>query len=117
MSASGTTPSLKAVTLKFGAGNSEIPTAAPLPPAATANFAYETRGSERIAEGDNTGSFSKPISAGARILAELMEMAEAEGFSDLQIQTDRMIYANAAGSTRPMTRWGKISSTVAFEIL
>jgi Tfp pilus assembly pilus retraction ATPase PilT len=46
-----------------------------------------------------------------------MDIAETESFSDLQIQTDRMIYANGAGSTRPLTKWGKLSSAVAFEIL
>src|SRR5262249_50267157 len=59
----------------------------------------------------------EPTGAGAKILAELTDMAETEGFSDLQIQTDRLIYANGGGSTRPITKWGKLSSAVAFEIL
>src|SRR5260370_12902446 len=117
MSASATTPSLKAVSLKFGGGNSETSTATPLAPAANVNLNYEERDSETQTASDNTGSLSKPSGAGAKILAELMDMAETEGFSDLQIQTDRMIYANGGGSTRPITKWGRLSSTVAFEIL
>jgi twitching motility protein PilT len=117
MSASTTTPSLKAVTLKFGAGNSETSTAAPLAPAANIDVNYDERDSETKAAGDNTESFSTPTSTGPKILAELTDMAETEGFSDLQIQTDRFIYANGAGSTRPITKWGRLSSAVAFEIL
>ena len=117
MSASATTPSLKAVSLKFGRGNSENSTAAPLAPAANVNVNYEERDSETEGASDNTVSLSMPVGAGAKILAELADMAETEGFSDLQIQTDRMIYANGGGSTRPITKWGRLSSTVAFEIL
>ena len=117
MSASATTPSLKAVTLKFGRGDSETSSTAPLAPAANVIVNYEKRDSETETASDHTGSLSMPPGAGAQILAELGEMAETEGFSDLQIQTDRMIYANAAGSTRPITKWGKLSSEVAFEIL
>jgi twitching motility protein PilT len=117
MSASGTTPSLKAVTLKFGGGNSESSTAAPLAPTMNVNVDYEERDSEMEVASDNTGSLSQATGAGAKILAELMDIAETEGFSDLQIQTDRMIYANGAGSTRPITKWGRLSSAVAFEIL
>jgi len=117
MSTIGNTPSLKAVTLKFGAGNSETSTAAPLAPAANLDVDYEKRDSETKAAGDSAGPFSPPPNAGAKILAELTDMAETEGFSDLQIQTDRMIYANGGGSTRPITKWGKLSSAVAFEIL
>src|SRR5215471_4293700 len=117
MSASTTAPSLKAVTLKFSGGNSENSAAAPLAPAPNVDVGYEERDSGVEVGSDNTGSLSQPTGAGAKILAELVDMAETEGFSDLQIQTDRMIYANAAGSTRPITKWGKISSTVAFEIL
>jgi twitching motility protein PilT len=117
MSASGATQSLKAVTLKFGGGNSETLTAAPLAPAASVNVSDEERDLGTESASDNTGSFSEPAGFGAKILAELVDMAETEGFSDLQIQTDRMIYANGGGSTRPINKWGKLSSAVAFEIL
>lgn len=117
MSASSTSPSLKAVTLKFSGGNSENSAAAPLAPAPNVDVDYEERDSGKEAACDSTGTFSEPTGAGAEILAELMDMAETEGFSDLQIQTDRPIYANGGGSTRPITKWGKLSSAVAFEIL
>jgi pilus retraction protein PilT len=40
------------------------------------------------------------------ILAELVEMASRERVSDLQIQSSRFVYANKAGSTAPILRWG-----------
>jgi pilus retraction protein PilT len=40
------------------------------------------------------------------ILAELIEMASRERVSDLQIQSSRVVYANKAGSTAPILRWG-----------
>jgi twitching motility protein PilT len=40
------------------------------------------------------------------VLAELVEMASRERVSDLQIQSSRVIYANKAGSTAPILRWG-----------
>ena len=115
MTAVGGIQSLKSVTLKFGGGNSESSPAAPLAPAANVNADCEERDSATRAA--SVTSFSEPAVTGVEILAELTDMAEAEDFSDLQMQTDRMIYANGAGSTKPITKWGKLSSTVAFEIL
>jgi hypothetical protein len=60
MSASTTTPSLKAVTLKFSGGNSENSAAALLAPAVNVKVDYEGRDSEVEAASDNTGSLSQP---------------------------------------------------------
>jgi len=57
-------------------------------------------------------SFPHPLCDGAasmsaeEILAELVEMASRERVSDLQIQSSRVIYANKAGSTALILRWG-----------
>jgi pilus retraction protein PilT len=57
-------------------------------------------------------SFPHPLCNGTagmsaeEILAELVEMASRERVSDLQIQSSRVIYANKAGSTTPILRWG-----------
>jgi len=59
-----------------------------------------------------TDSFQQPISPCAsnmsaeEILAELVEMCGRERVSDLQIQSSRVVYANKAGSTAPILRWG-----------
>jgi twitching motility protein PilT len=54
---------------------------------------------------------------GAEVLSELTDLSEKESFSDLQIQVDRLVYANGGGRTRPITRWGKLSAAVVFSIL
>jgi twitching motility protein PilT len=57
-------------------------------------------------------AFSQPLCNEAasmsaeEILAELVEMASRERVSDLQIQSSRVVYANKAGSTAPILRWG-----------
>jgi pilus retraction protein PilT len=57
-------------------------------------------------------SFQQPLCHDAagmsaeEILAELVEIASRERVSDLQIQSSRVVYANKAGSTAPILRWG-----------
>jgi twitching motility protein PilT len=57
-------------------------------------------------------SFALPLCNSAagmspeEILAELVEIAARERISDLQIQSSRVVYANKAGSTAPILRWG-----------
>jgi hypothetical protein len=50
------------------------------------------------------------------ILAELVEMAAHERVSDLQIQSSRVIYANKAGSTAPILRWGILEEKTVLRI-
>src|SRR5713101_7532810 len=45
-----------------------------------------------------------------QILAEVIEFAQREKISDLQLQSGRHIYANSGGSTRPYENWGKLSA-------
>jgi twitching motility protein PilT len=123
MSNGGTAQSMKAVSLKFGQPNSATaPTPPPVPPGTdksedvVVEFQAAAHNSTETAERSSL-SVTEPVALGARILSELIDLSDVERFSDLQIQTDRLIYANAGGSTRPMTKWGKLSSPVAFSIL
>src|SRR6266576_5574812 len=124
MSASGTAQSMKAVSLKFGQPNSgaAAPTSPPAPPVADktedllAEFRDASFDTAETVERSNL-SVTEPAALGAQILSELIDLSDTERFSDLQIQTDRLIYANGGGSTRPFTKWGNLSSPVAFSIL
>jgi hypothetical protein len=49
---------------------------------------------------------SLPPRSHQQILAEVIQLARREGFSDLQLQPEKLIYANGGGSTRPYERWG-----------
>jgi pilus retraction protein PilT len=123
MPASGTAQSMKAVSLKFGQPNPVPSPAAPPPPPSqdtAEDVAVEFQGAAgaTVDAVDRSGiSVTDPAALGAQILSELIDLSDVERFSDLQIQTDRLIYANGGGSTRPMTKWGKLSSPVAFSIL
>src|ERR1700674_1476481 len=44
-----------------------------------------------------------------QVLAEVIEFAQREKISDLQLQSGRPIYANGGGSTRPYEKWGNLS--------
>src|SRR5215471_3416502 len=65
-------------------------------------------------------AFSQPLCSDAagmsaeEILAELVEIASRERVSDLQIQSSRVVYANKAGSTAPILRWGILDEKTAF---
>src|SRR5260370_14756356 len=48
--------------------------------------------------------------AALQVLAEVIEFAQREKISDLQLQSGRHIYANGGGSTRPYEKWGKLSA-------
>jgi len=66
------------------------------------------------------GASEKPSASrttGAKILCEIMELSNAEGFSDIQIQSGRLIYCNGGGSTRPFANWGILSAESVLEIL
>jgi twitching motility protein PilT len=52
-----------------------------------------------------------------QILAEVIQLARREGISDLQLQPEKLVYANGAGSTRPYERWGKLTVDAVSEIL
>jgi twitching motility protein PilT len=54
---------------------------------------------------------------GAKILSEVRELSHAEGFSDIQIQSGRLIYCNGGGKTRPFSNWNILSSESVLEIL
>jgi twitching motility protein PilT len=123
MVSGATAQSIKPVSLKFGQPNCSSAAASrpvlPAPDRAEA-MVVELQGATRDTAEivDAIGrSDTEPAAFGARILSELIELSDSERFSDLQIQSDRLIYANAGGSTRPITRWGKLSSAVAFSIL
>src|SRR5260370_32922289 len=48
--------------------------------------------------------------AALQVLAEVIEFAQREKISDLQLQSGRHIYANGGGSTLPYEKWGKLSA-------
>jgi hypothetical protein len=52
-----------------------------------------------------------------QILAEVIQLARREGISDLQIQPEKLVYANGGGSTRPYEQWGKLTVDAVCEIL
>ncbi|MBV8330727.1 MAG: Flp pilus assembly complex ATPase component TadA [Verrucomicrobia bacterium] len=54
---------------------------------------------------------------GAKILSEVLELSNAEGFSDIQIQSGRLIYCNGGGKTRPFPNWNILGSENVLEIL
>jgi twitching motility protein PilT len=52
-----------------------------------------------------------------QILAELVELNARERISDLQIQSSRFIYANKAGSTAPILRWGILNEATVLRMV
>jgi twitching motility protein PilT len=52
-----------------------------------------------------------------QILAELVELNARERISDLQIQSSRYVYANKAGSTAPILRWGILKEKTVFHMV
>src|SRR5258705_10654541 len=119
MSSGGTAQSMNAVSVNFVKPN-PAPPPVPATPDKTEDVVMEFRDA-----GLDTGeaversslSVTEPAALGAQILSELIDLSDVERFSDLQIQTDRLIYANGGRGTRPFTKTGKLSSEVAFGIL
>ncbi len=168
MSNGGTSQSMKAVSLKFGQGNSDVATATsatdredpPSPPAISeTNRGRQSDGGQASIPPD-TGvpedSFglrdssnklasvqagqlppplpgvSSPESPASRkngdkpslapgshlqILAEVIQLTRREGISDLQLQPEKLVYANGGGSTRPYELCGKLTVDAVSEIL
>lgn len=126
---------MKAVSLKFGQGNLDStttgttsedelpaltgPAAKPAPPPPPLpNIRSPDFSSSKSPAPQNNGD--SPIlepGSNAEILADLLQLASQHGFSDLQLQTERPIYANSGGSTRPYEQWGKLSASALGEIL
>jgi twitching motility protein PilT len=108
---------MKTVALKFGQTE---PAFAPPPVPAPAT---QEQGSgvlvpaEDIVETREIDRSRSSFTSGGQVLSELMELSSAEGFSDLQIQSGRLIYCNGGGRTRPFEKWGILSPDVVFDIL
>jgi twitching motility protein PilT len=163
MSNGGTSQSMKALSLKFGQGNSELATAIPAtdredPPAIaetnrsqqsySEQAAIPANGPDDLAGSRNSTGELASVQAGQlppplpgrpraeapaprenadrsnladrnhqQILAEVIHLARREGFSDLQLQPEKLIYANGGGSTRPYERWGKLTVDELSQIL
>jgi twitching motility protein PilT len=119
MTVTASNQSMKSVSLKFGQPN--VRAVAPDVAEATGDGATaEHDAFHAEAPGDSNGSsrsVAGPATVATQVLGELIDLAQAEGFSDLQIQAERLIYANGGGSTSPFPKWGKLSSAVVFEIL
>ena len=122
---------MKAVTLKFGQGNSD----------STATQSRDVEGvpGESTAPDDAPDSVPPPLpvtsptgstahqnngndphfasGSGAQILSEALQLARKDGFSDLQLQPGRPIYGNNGGSTRPYEQWGKLSADALPQML
>jgi twitching motility protein PilT len=60
---------------------------------------------------------SLPPGSHLQILAEIIQLARREGISDLQLQPEKLVYANGGGSTRPYEQWGKLTVDAVSEIL
>ena len=125
---------MKSVSLKFGQGNSD--SAAPV----TTDPAEPDESEDDSAIKARTNRISQPpplpgISTNAEyedagpenailapertleILAEVVELARQEGFSDIQFQSEKLVYANNGGSTRPYEQWGRLPVDALPEIL
>ncbi len=166
MSNGGTSQSMKAVSLKFGQGNSDLAAATPptdredrshtipetnrgrqsdgghaaIPPnfgvpedapglRDSSNELASVQGNqlppplpgvsppESPASRNNGDKPSLPPSSHLQILAEVIQLARREGISDLQLQPEKLVYANGGGSTRPYEQWGKLTVDAVSEIL
>src|SRR5260370_9618765 len=133
---SGASKPLKAVALKFGQGNPDVTVAAPvvaeeseeptessgqpasaqlsqLPPLPVTSSAE----SIVIPEEDGDARVNSELPRSLQILGEIIHFAHKEGISDLQLQPEKLVYANGGGATRPYERWGKLTGDILPEIL
>jgi twitching motility protein PilT len=136
MDASVVNQSLKSVSLKFSHGDSDVATAeavvAEESEKPTESAGQQTlsnsgqppalpviSGAESIAvpEGDSGARANSEHPGYLRILSEVIQFAQEEAISDLQLQPDKLVYANGGGSTRPYERWGKLRGDALPEIL
>jgi twitching motility protein PilT len=138
MSTGGTAQSMKARSLKFGHGNSDQATATPEsdrpdttrlsegvaprmpdPPSDVASVPPPLPGvsSESAAVRPKAEKPSLASRSHSEILAEVISLARREGISDLQLQPEKLIYANGGGSTRPYEQWGKLTVDALSQIL
>jgi twitching motility protein PilT len=130
MSSGRTAQSMKAVSLKFGQGNSVA--AAPVvedEPNGSPDSSDELTSTSRPPPLPGVSSTESPAPResdartislpGGRlqILTEVIQFAQREGISDLQLQPEKLVYANGGGSTRPCERWGKLAGESLPEIL
>ena len=137
MGTGGTTQPLKAVSLKFGQGNSDPTSTTPVvteesdglfesissdepssdhssqpPPLPSASSIESITNLE-----DDGDSPNSELPRSLQILAEVIEFAQRERVSDIQLQPEKLVYANSGGSTRPYEQWGKLTGDVLPEIL
>jgi twitching motility protein PilT len=63
------------------------------------------------------GKAHRASPATMNLLAEVIDFAHRERISDLQFQSERLIYANSGGSTSPCQQWGKLSAETLQEII
>lgn len=126
---------MKAVSLKFGQGNLDSTTTgttsedellaltgpanklAPAPPPLPNIRSPDFSPPKSPAPQNNGDSPILGSGSNAEVLADLLQLASQHGFSDLQLQTERLIYATSGGSTRPYDQWGKLSGSALAEIL
>jgi twitching motility protein PilT len=137
MSNGGTGQPVKALSLKFGQGDPDRTIAAP----PVDRKAGDNSGSpddaaqspdvsgdlaslpppvpgvspDSAVHGRNT---EKPVSRNhLEILGEIIRLARREGWSDIQLQPERLVYGNRGGSTRPYEQWGKLSVEALSQML
>jgi twitching motility protein PilT len=129
---------LKSVSLKFGRLNSDPDTAATV---AADESDGPVEGDPSVEAVSDSSSQSTPVltiasaessapqvrpglsgespvpRASLQILAEVIQFARREGISDLQLQPERLVYANGGGATRPCEQWGKLTADALSGIL
>ena len=66
---------------------------------------------------DGDARVNSELPRSLQILAEIIHFAHQEGISDLQLQPEKLVYANGGGATRPYERWGKLTGDILPEIL
>ncbi|MBV8279956.1 MAG: Flp pilus assembly complex ATPase component TadA [Verrucomicrobia bacterium] len=108
---------MKTVALKFGQTEPAFAPALLSAPAIREEANGVLVASEDSIETPEVDRLGLAFTAGGQILSELMELSSAEGFSDLQIQSGRLIYCNGGGRTRPFEKWGILNPDIVFNIL
>ncbi len=108
---------MKTVALKFGQTEPAFAPALMSAPAIREEANGVLVASEDFMETPEVDRLGFAFTAGGQVLSELMELSNAEGFSDLQIQSGRLIYCNGGGRTRPFEKWGILNPDTVFDIL